>query len=394
MKINLLLLIAALLCLNPPLSAADSSKATDYQNKLDNIREKITRVLNSLNESENKRDSVRTELKKLELRIAKIAKNLRQTRYRLKKTRKRLKNLENDVQSLNRKISQQRNLLAEQLRAAYKMGRQPQLKMLLNQQNPTEMGRALVYFDWLNRARVDEIQDYLANLAEKERLQANIHQAATELQQLLAQQKQQKSALSADRASRKKLLARLDHDIQSQQATLEDLNSSRSRIEELLLSLGELLADIPAEPATQKPFASLKGHLPWPVRGTLVAHFGARQKQGDLKWNGVILKTAYGTPVRAVSNGRVAFADWLQGYGFITIIDHGDGYMSLYGHNQALYKQAGDWVEAGEVIATVGDSGGQAYSGLYFEIRYQGKPVNPTKWCSSSVRHASLSYND
>lgn len=256
------------------------------------------------------------------------------------------------------------------------------------------MGRALVYFNELNQARVSEINDFLANLTKKEQLQASIHKALQEQQQLLARQKQQKTSLSHDRASRKKLLARLNRDIKSQQATLDDLNSSRSRIEELLSSLGELLADIPAEPANQKPFASLKGHLPWPVRGKLAAHFGSKQKHGDLRWNGVILKTAYGTPVHAVSNGRVAFADWLQGYGFITIIDHGDGYMSLYGHNQALYKQAGDWVEAGEVIATVGDSGGQSYSGLYFEIRYQGKPVNPTKWCSASVRPASFSYND
>ena len=171
------------------------------------------------------------------------------------------------------------------------------------------------------------------------------------------------------------------------------MQSNRSRVEDLLMSLGELLADIPAEAENQKPFGKLRGKLPWPVKGKFRANFGTSRKQGDLKWNGVIINADYDTRVRAVTHGRVAFADWLQGYGFITIIDHNDGYMSLYGYTQELYKQVGDWVEASEVIATVGDSGGQLESGLYFEIRKQGKPVNPEKWCSRSIQHLALLEN-
>jgi septal ring factor EnvC (AmiA/AmiB activator) len=156
------------------------------------------------------------------------------------------------------------------------------------------------------------------------------------------------------------------------------------------MSLGELLADIPNEPVEQQPFDQLKGKLPWPIKGSFSAQFGTVRNQSDLTWNGVIIDSAYNTPVRAISYGRVAFADWLQGYGFITIIDHNDGFMSLYGHNQELYKQAGDWVESGEVIATVGDSGGQNDSGLYFELRSQGKPIDPNQWCSSKVEHLAL----
>jgi len=150
--------------------------------------------------------------------------------------------------------------------------------------------------------------------------------------------------------------------------------------------LGELLADIPPSPSDNATFSSQRGLLPWPIDGPFISKFGSPRK-GDLKWNGVLIKAPYGRPVRAISHGRVAFSDWLQGFGFITIINHDDGYMSLYGHNESLFKQAGDWVTAGEVIASTGDSGGQPVSGLYFEIRERGKPVNPTKWCNSKIRH-------
>jgi len=156
-----------------------------------------------------------------------------------------------------------------------------------------------------------------------------------------------------------------------------------------LKSLGELLADIPQSPSDKEPFHNQKGHIPWPVQGKLLAKFGSSREKGDLKWNGVLISAAYGEPVQAISHGRVAFSDWLQGYGFITIIDHGDGYMSLYGHNESLFKQAGDWVESGEVIATVGDSGGQPGPGVYFEIRARGKPINPGLWCSNTATFAS-----
>ena len=170
---------------------------------------------------------------------------------------------------------------------------------------------------------------------------------------------------------------------------MSNLETSRGRIENLLKSLGELLADIPTSPSENQPFVSQKGKLPWPVNGRFLNNFGQPKNYGDLKWNGVLIKAELGTPVRVVSHGRVAFSDWLQGFGFITIVDHGDGYMSLYGHNESLFKQTGDWVQAGEVIATAGDSGGQPTSGVYFEIRSRGKPINPSKWCSTKARHAS-----
>ena len=184
-------------------------------------------------------------------------------------------------------------------------------------------------------------------------------------------------------------MTELGNKIKNQENTLSSLEGSRARIENLLKSLGELLADIPGNPSENQPFAAQKGKLPWPAKGSFLSKFGQSKNQGDLKWNGVLIKANFGTPVQVISHGRVAFSDWLQGFGFITIIDHSDGYMSLYGNSESLFKQTGDWVSAGDVIATAGDSGGQPQSGVYFEIRSRGKPVNPAKWCNSKATHAA-----
>jgi len=383
-----ILLITVLLMAAPLAVTAES--AEEYQAKLDSIRDKISGVLSDLGKNKDKRDSVRTELKKLEIKIAKSSKELRKIQGKYKKSDQKLKRTRSELKKLKRNLNKQRKLLAAQIRSAYSMGQQPQLKMLLNQQDPSEMGRAMVYYTYLNQARGEEIKSFISSIEKEKMLQVKVINVSKELKTLLGKKRSSKKKLDKHRNNRKTLLARLEKDIDNQQITLEGLESSRGRIETLLESLGELLADIPANPLNQKPFGALKGKLPWPVKGKFRASFGSTRSQGDLKWNGVVIRSDYDTPIRAVSNGRIAFADWLQGYGFITIIDHNDGYMSLYGYSQELYKQVGDWVESGEVIASVGDSGGQSQPGLYFEIRKQGKPINPKKWCSSSVRHVAL----
>ena len=366
---------------------AENTGAEDHSNRLADVRAKIAEVLGGLNENKNKRNNIKGQLQKLERKIAKTAKSLRQIRQKHAKSKKTLKQLKSDLAVLQRKLTRQRDILAKQIRSAHAMGQQPQLKMILNQQNSTEMGRAMVYFDYLNTARSQQIDDFLNSIKKKQQLELAISNATKELEQLANKKLKQKRSLTNNRTSRKQLLTKLNEDISDQQLTLSELENSRNRIEKLLSSLGELLADIPSEAHLETPFANFKGKMPWPVKGKFLAYFGTSRNQGDLTWNGVVIKSAYGTPVRAINYGRVAFADWLQGFGFITIIDHDNEYLSLYGHNQALYKEVGDWVEAGEIIATVGDSGGQEHSGLYFEIRFQGKPVNPDSWCSASARY-------
>ena len=390
LRLSIHSLLLGYLFLQSPSSWADKQDPLVYQQKLDNIREKIVKILEHLNDSQNKRNNVRSELQKLETKIAKTSRSLRLTRNRYKKSSRQLDKLKQELKQLKKLLAVQRDILAAQIRSAYAMGQQPQLKLLLNQQQPAEMGRTLVYYNYLNQARSQQITGYLDNIDAKQRLERSINKATQRLARLLKEKKQQKRSLSQHRASRKQILASLNQNIEQQEQTLNSLQMSRSRIEQLLRSLGELLADIPNAPVDDKPFKELKGKLPWPVKGKFIARFGTSKHQGDLTWKGVVIKADYGTPVKAISYGRVVFADWLQGFGFITIIDHDNGYLSLYGHNQELYKQAGDWVEAGEIIATVGDSGGQSQSGLYFELRHNGSPINPNAWCSLKARHMAL----
>jgi len=372
-----------------PVIASQNDDFERYQKNLDRVQQSIQKVKQHLKSTRYKRGHVVTELKQLESRISKNSKELNKTETKIEGLGKNISGLRDELKQLQHMLKTQRRGLAEQIRAAYAIGHQQQVKMLLNQQDPDEMGRVMVYFDYLNRAREQQISEFLHNIAEKERLENELNSTLEVYKESLNKRKKQKNTLLSQRLKRNQLLARLEKKISNQEKNLTELEGSRNRIENLLMSLGELLADIPQSPSDTRPFKQLKGKLPWPVSGPFLATYGEPRKQGGLKWNGVLISTKHGTSVRAVSHGRIAFADWLQGFGFITIIDHSDGYMSLYGHNETLTKQAGDWVNAGEVIATSGDSGGQPMPGVYFEIRSRGKPVNPGKWCSRAAKHTA-----
>jgi len=362
-------------------SYASDDKA-QYQNKLDSIRSNINKVENNLDNDKSQRGKLQRELRTLDKKIAKLSKEILYTKHIIKKSKKSLKALKVELKSLEKSLKLQKESLSQQVKAAYVMGKHETAKLLLNQQNAVEMGHAFVYYQYLNKTRSHQILEYNLLVQEKTDLKDKITTKALALSELKKDQFRQKARFSANRSKRNKLIAQLDTKILSSEDTLLSLQSHRKKIEDLLISLGEVLADIPTKPANEKPFTSLKGKLPWPVSGRITNKYGAKRSRSDLKWNGVVLSIEYGTEVHAINRGRVIYSDWLQAYGFITIIDHGSGYMSLYGYNQNLLKEPGDWVNTGDVIATVGDSGGQQKSGLYFEIRKQGKPVNPKKWCS------------
>ena len=377
--ILLLLLVAATSGVS---LAENETELSNHQFKLQRLHKSIEKIQYYLKSTRHKRGHVITQLQKLETSIGKNARILKTTSKKVRQLDQRINKLKHELRQLNIQLRQQQSVLAEQVRAAYALGAQQQLKMLLNQQDASSLGRLQVYFDYLNRSRKRQITDFRDTIRNKQILETELNTAFANQQANLKKQKTQKNQLEKQRYKRNKLLVTLDLDIKNQEQTLTDLEFSRGRIENLLKSLGELLADIPPGPDNKTSFKARKGTLPWPVSGHFLTRFGQSKNQGGLKWNGVLISSQYGTPVTAISHGRVAFADWLQGFGFITIIDHGNGYMSLYGHNESLFKQAGDWVEANEVIATVGDSGGHSIPGLYFEIRERGKPVNPKQWCS------------
>ena len=386
---SLLILLFLLLFLQNPVFAADDDDFERYQKKLEKVQQSISKVKEHLKSTRYKRGHVVTELQQLESKISANSVKLNKTEAKIEDLNHNVSDMRGELDKLQRKLKTQRQSLSEQIRAAYAIGRQQQVKMLLNQQDPAEMGRVMVYFDYLNRAREQHINEFLDNIAEKQRLEEELNTTLSEHQKILRTRKKQKNTLLSQRLKRNQLLARLEREISNQEKNLSELEGSRNRIEKLLMSLGELLADIPQSPSDSRPFKQQKGKLPWPASGPFLATYGEARKQGGLQWNGVLISADHGTPVRAISHGRIAFADWLQGYGFIIIIDHGEGYMSLYGHNETLTKQAGDWVNSGDVIATSGDSGGQPMPGVYFEIRSRGKPVNPSGWCSRKIKHAA-----
>jgi len=371
-----------------PVYAAKNEDMAHYQTKLEKLQQSIAKIQEHLKGSKKQRSDVLTELNALETEISKNAIQLNKLETDLHSTQKQKEQLEQELSQLNKQLSEQHSALSEQIRAAYSMGHQQNIKMLLNQQDPSKAGRAQEYFNYLNRARQQQIQSFMGTIEQKQQTQIALDQTLLHHRNLLQAQKDKKRERQRQRLQRKNLLAELSDKIKNQENTLSSLESSRSRIENLLKSLGELLADIPTSPTENQPFVAQKGKLPWPVKGPFLGHYGEPKNYGDLKWNGVLIKANHGTPIHVISHGRIAFSDWLQGFGFITIVDHGDGYMSLYGHSESLFKQAGDWVSAGEVIATAGDSGGQTQSGVYFEIRSRGKPIDPAKWCNSTLTHA------
>ncbi len=381
------------LCLIFSINTVNASKNEDmshYQTKLEKLQKSIAKIQQHLSGSKKQRSYVITELQNLEAEISKNAKKLDSLEREIKSINTQKNQLKTELSRLDTELKNQRDILTKQVRSAYSMGHQQNLKMLLNQQDPAETGRTQEYFNYLNRARTRQIEAFLQNVEQKKETEKQLQQTLATQKQLQQTQKEKKRQQQKQRLQRQNLLAELSNKIKNQENTLTSLESSRGRIENLLKSLGELLADIPSNPSENRPFVALKGKLPWPIKGAFLGRFGQSKNNGDLKWNGVLIKAKHGTPVRAITHGRVAFSDWLQGFGFISIIDHSDGYMSLYGHNETLLKQAGEWVTAGEVIATAGDSGGQDHSGVYFEIRSRGKPVNPSLWCSTTAKHASI----
>ena len=382
------LLLSLFLC-SSTVYASENEDMVHYQGKLEKLQKSIAKIQQHLKGSKRQRSHVLTELKELESEISKNALLLNSLAKDVQKTQKQKIKLERDLQQLNKQLNRQQTILSEQMRSAYSMGHQQNLKMLLNQQNPAQAGRAQEYFNYFNRARTQQIDSFTENIKRKGRTESELKQTLSKQKALLQTQKKKKRKRQKQRLQRKNLLAELSSKIKNQENTLSSLENSRGRIENLLKSLGELLADIPSNPSENQPFVAQKGKLPWPAKGSFLSRFGMPKNQGDLKWNGVLIKADFGTPIKVISHGRVAFSDWLQGFGFITIIDHGDGYMSLYGNSESLFKQTGDWISAGDVIATAGDSGGQPQSGVYFEIRSRGKPVNPAKWCTSKAKHAT-----
>jgi septal ring factor EnvC (AmiA/AmiB activator) len=372
--------VLILLFLLTPISALALSKGELKQQELKQLRQQISALKESLKKQQSSKTNLEKELQQAEQQIADIARQLFQTEQQINGLDDKLKQLNQQLAQFNRELIIQQQLLSGQLQASYAIGRQEYIKLLLNQQNPATISRIMTYYDYFNKARsqkIEEVNQLLSAISDSKHQISLTNRSLKEKQLLLDQKKQ---SLDNKQAERNRLMARLDKDIALKDKKLLDLEKNKKNLTRLIAKLRKALDDIPALP-TEQPFKKQRGKLYWPSKGKVKDLYNHWRSMGKVKWQGVIISSKEGTPVHAISHGRIAYSDWLRGYGLITIIDHGNGYMSLYGHNQTLLKEVGDWVENNEIIATVGNSGGLKQSGLYFEIRHNGKPSNPTAWC-------------
>jgi murein hydrolase activator len=369
-----------LICLGLGAAAADDPNPARAEAELNAVRSQIDKVREEMERDAGKRTQLSRELEESERTVGSARGELAKLRReRAAHTAKRAE-LAGQRRAAEAALAADRAALAGQIRAAHMIGQEEPLKLLLNQRDPAQTGRVLTYYRYFGRARASQIAAINSRLADLATLDA---QAAEEEQRLIALEEQRRGELTklqSARERRGRALVSLEAGAKTRAKELERLKDQQGGLEKLVRELRRALERIDKFPTDSKDaFAKLRGKLAWPVAGKLLASFG-QTRAGGVKWDGVLVSGAQGSPVRAIYHGRVVYADWLSGLGLLTIIDHGDGYLSLYGHNERLFKEVGERVTAGDTIATLGDTGGRANPALYFEIRKGGRPVDPRPW--------------
>jgi septal ring factor EnvC (AmiA/AmiB activator) len=380
------LLFLGCVCANVYAQADDPQRAAQEaqaKQKLEQVRAQIKALTDAQRDTSAKRGDAVAALREQELKIASTAKELRTLDAQLTTQQGKLDDLLKQRAALDAKLKDQRDALAALLRSAYAMGRGEELKLLLAQDNAADIARMLAYYRYFERARLAEIGALLENLDALAKVQNEIEAQQAALRASRAERATQVQRLDAERTARQQTLDRIDATLKDQKSRLAALGKDEKALNDLIAKLRDIFADIPKTLTGAESFAVLRGKLPWPLHGRIVERFGSNTGGGPVS-QGVLIAAKGGSEVRAVSHGRVVFADWLRGYGLLMIVDHGDGYLSLYGYNETLLKDVGDWVDAGTAVATSGDSGGRPTPGLYFELRYKGRAVDPAAWLKSS----------
>ena len=377
-----------LLLLLPALAWGEN---TPSKAQLEQLKDRISELSAAQNRELRKRDSVQADLREAELRISRLSREQRNLEQQAGEARRRLAKLEKEQAQLAREKQTQLNWLAKTVRASYQAGRQERIKLLLNQEQPDQIARLLRYQEYYQRARSDRLQQVNGELDELMAVSLRVEQARQALLDKRSDVQRHADKLQGAQKSRQQTLASLNRSLDDRSSSLSQLKQDQQQLEKLLADMQRSLDDIPAD-LGGKPFGKLAGKLPWPLDGNIGTRYNSA-REGALRWQGVILNASAGTPVRSVYAGRVVFADWLRGYGLLTIVDHGNGYLTLYGYNQSLLREVGEWVSAGDSLALAGNSGGNRASGLYFEIRHRGKAVNPTRWCNRRVTLPPLAQN-
>lgn len=353
------------------------ANSEDTSAQLQNITEEIDALRTTLEKDENEQERLQEILKELDLQIAQSSKKLNQTDAKLTVSQKKLAELTAQYTKQTQQLQIQQGAMQDQIRSTFLLGQHDGLKLLLNQNDPHTLGRLMVYFDYFNHARAKAMQELQIHLTELATTQAAQQEAQTQLHVLQQEQQQMHTDLAAQKKAQSALVAQLLTDIEEKNSALATLEADQKALSAVMARLAQTTGTFMG--STDKPLRDYHGKLPWPVQGKVVHQFGDPYL-AENTWQGMFIAAPEGTVVRAIYKGQVVYADWLRGLGLITIVNHGDDYMSLYAHNQSLYKNVGDTVDVDEPIAQVGKSGSVANPGLYFEIRQKGEVQNPMPW--------------
>ncbi len=376
-----LLIVTLLLTISLPIANAathhHATSTTSHKEKLRVINQQITLTKAQLDKSEQQRNDLEKQLETIEKTIGNIAINMGQLDKQIANESISLQPLTAQEKAYQQQLLVQHTALAEQLRSAYENHQENFLQVLLNQQDPSKISLMMMYYRYFNEARLQLIANVNMTLEKLKITETNIQSHMQTLQLYRQQQQTATTQLRQQEQQRKVILDQLNHTIQTNQQRLQILLNDRSRLEHVIsgLSSSEFIN------LAGKPFSRLQGKLPWPTKGHISTTFGSHTGQQSLAYQGVFIAAPIGQNIQAIATGKVVFANWLNGLGLLLIIDHGNGYMSLYAHCYSILKAVGSMIQPGEVVATVGNSGGQMNSGVMFEIRHNTQPQNPQHWC-------------
>ena len=361
--------------------AADET--VEREAELERVQQRIEAMRQEIRTDIARIDQETRRLEVAELDIARLTAGLEALRVDRRKTEQRLGVLRQDQQAHFARLAEEQESLVGHLRSAYMTGRQERVRMLLSQDDPSALGRLMAYYGYLSRLRAERMESISVRLEELDAVSRAVEAETENLRSLETERQKQLAALEQSNRDRSAAIRGLDQRIADQGLEVNRLVAQEAALKALIARIRTALEDFPFD--AQQDFATLKGQLPWPVSGRLIKDYGQPRAGGRLRWNGVLVAADRGAEVRALHHGRVVYADWLPGLGLLIIVEHGGGYLTLYGHNQALLKLPGEWVKPGDVIATVGDSGGRPEPALYFEIRSGVTPLNPHDWTKTRL---------
>ena len=380
---------ALLLCLC--LVTGINSAYALQQDELDNLRKHISALQKELEKTSESQSEAADELRESERAISHGKRKLAELSLQHRAADHTLGALRQQAQQLERDMQSQQAMLGKLLYQQYLGGKQEYFKLLLNNHDPDQAAREMRYYEYIARGRSIWLNTLRINLAQLNEVVQLTQQKSGEIAALQAEENVQQKILEKDKLARQHVISQFAQQLKQQRHEIGRLQRDENRLSQLVTKLSKILTrqkgkgvfsndKLPDNRFDGKPFEQLKGKLTLPVMGEVVNKFGSARPDSTVLWRGLLLRAASGQPVKSVAAGRVVFADWLRGFGNLLIIDHGKGYMSLYGNNETLYKQVGDILRGGDTVAAVGNSGGNENSGVYFELRHRGVPLDPINW--------------